>query len=350
MNALRRFDAWCRRGDLTAADLALFRIFFGGAVLLTLQQLDGVASQRGDQFDPPPGPIMLFESVPPPMVLEAIELATAVLAAMLLLGLRTRVVSILLPLVLMTGLGLLYSFGQIDHTIVLVLTPAVLAFSAWGDALSIDGASRRAATDVPQWPMRLLALLIGLSFLSAGWAKLTSGWAELHTHAVQAHFVREYFNGRDDWLAPYVLDMRVGRAWELLDWFTLALELGLVLTVLSWGVFRLALAVAAVFHLGVMLLMNIVFHANVIGYGAFFPWSRLVPVRPGAQLTMGRPAGYLLAVVVGSAVYGLHELNGDIQVHARTALVFVGAIAGVAYIVSQATNAARRGAVTASGT
>ena len=308
---VNRIDEWCRRGDLAVQDIAWFRIIYSAALLLTLQQVSALSGRSADQFDPPPGPITLFESLPPHAVLEGLEVVTAILAAFLLFGLHTRTVSILLALALMTGFGLTYSFGKIDHTIVVVLVPAVMAFSQWGDALSLDAASkpRDGERDVAQWPVRLLAVMIALSFVPAGWAKFRSGWLDLDTQAVQGHFARGYFSGgRTNWLAPELIDLRLGRLWEVADWLTVGLELGLILTVVSWRLVRVAVAVTTLFHLGVLLVINIAFSWNLVGYAAFFRWASIFP--PAVDVRIRRSFGYLLVSAVGAGLYTWHEAVG----------------------------------------
>ena len=335
-SALIRVDAWCRRGDFTIDDLAWFRVIYSAGLLLTIQPFGLLSNRPAERFDPPPGPLTLFESLPPHGVLEGLEILTAVLAALLLVGLHTRGVSILLALALMTGLGLTYSFGKIDHTIVLALVPLWMAFSDWGKSMSLDAAADRRGTersDVAQWPLRFLAVSIALTFFTGGWYKLRSGWLDLDTHAVQGHFGRSYLkNGRTDWLAPEILDLRLGRLWEAADWFTVALELGLVVTVLSWQWFRVSIALAALFHVGVLLILNIVFSWNVLGYAAFVRWSTIVPW-PSFEIRLRRSLGYVVAVAIGAAMYAIHQgLGPDFQRDVRTVIVFLGGAAGIVYL------------------
>ena len=331
-----RMDAWCRRGDLTVEDIAWFRIIFAGGLLLTLQQLGSLSNRPAERFDPPPGPFMFFQTLPPHAALEGLEIVTAVLAGLLLFGLHTRTVSVLLAVALMTGFGLTFSFGKINHTIVLVLVPALMAFSAWGDAKSVDADPTRREAGHPavaHWPMRFLALLIGLSFVTAGWSKLRSGWLDPDTHAVQGHFVRNFYNnGRTDWLAPDIVGLDLGSWWEVADWFTVALELGLVLTLFRWGLFRVAIALTALFHVGILMLMNIEFSWNMFGYAAFVRWGAILPTRvPGIRPP--RSLGFVVAVSVGLAAYALHEWAGPgLQHDVRTGIVLLGGAAGALYL------------------
>jgi uncharacterized membrane protein YphA (DoxX/SURF4 family) len=337
-STISRIDAWCRQGDLRLDDIAWFRVIYSAGLLLTLQPLSALSSHPAEEFDPPPGPIMLFGALPSHAMLEGLEIVTAILAGFLLLGLHTRTVSVLLALALMTGFGLTYSFGKIDHTIVLVLVPAMMVFSRWGGTLSLDAGSKPRDPergDVAQWPMRLLAVMIALSFVTAGWAKFRSGWLDLDTHAVQGHFARGFFvQSRDGWLAPEVIDLHLGGLWEVADWLTVGLELGLVLTVVSWRWFRLALAVTTLFHLGILLVINIAFSWNLLGYAAFYRWASVLP--PTFDLRIRRSLGYVVAAAVGAGMYALHEWAGPgFQHDVRTCMVFLGAAFGLTYIAVQ---------------
>ena len=333
MTVLRTIDAWCRRGDLTSADLAVFRIMYGISVLMILPSLERAAAYPTEAFDPPVGPMVFFDAVPPTPVLTAMEVAIAVLAALLVVGFRTRVVSLLLSLGLLFGYGFLYSFGKIDHTVILVFVPAVMAFTAWGEDLSLDHRGPAAEPrNVAQWPIRVLALLIAMPMAQAGYAKASSGWPDLATHAVQGHMVPEYFKGRNEWLAPFFLDLRVGFVWEALDWLTLIVEIGVLLAVLSWPAYRIVTAMLTLFHLSVLLMMNITFATNVIGYAAFFRWGRLFRVQPGARLRFGRMIGIPMALAVGLGAYGLHEWDAGLQWHAQAVILIVGGIAAMVYL------------------
>ncbi len=335
---LHRIDAWCRDGDFTVEDVAVFRVLFAVGVLLTLQPLRWIADVPADLFDPPAGPMRILSAAPSEAMLVALELGTAVLAGLLLLGLHTRTVSLLLALTLGTSLGLVYSLGKIDHTIVFVLVPAVMAFSGWGGALSVDARTSGGVVDiVRQWPLRLFALLIALAFLAAGLTKLRTGWLDPDTHAVQGHFVRGFVAGdrSDQWLAPHLLDLRAGALWEAADWFTVAMEIGLVVTVLWWRVFRVAIAVVALFHVGVLLILNIIFSWNVLGYGAFVRWGSLVPVA-GRSVGGSRPIGYALASAIGVVAWLLHNQAGPgLQHDVRLGIVFLGGVSALAFLVTR---------------
>ncbi len=337
---VERVDAWCRRGDYTVTDLGRYRIIYGLIALMSMRTYGNIADQPQAQFDPPPGPIMVFSSIPSRAALEALEVAVAILVVFLIIGFRTKTASLLLALALMTGAGLTYSFGKIDHGIFIVLVPAAMAFSGWGGSLSVDAHLRARAGRPPaepsQWALRLLALMIGLAFLTGGLAKLTGGWLDPRTHAARGHFVEKYVQlGRDDYLAPLFLRVHdVGLLWEALDWFTVALECGLVFAVLWWRTFRIGVAFAALFHLGVLLVMNIQFGANTVAYGAFVRWGLIPPTGPGPVLPLNGLAATVLGLGLGAAAYALNG-SGAIPSIGGRRLLIAGALVAVVYLVVQ---------------
>lgn len=330
-----RVDAWCRAGDLTPRDLAIFRIAFASFVLLSFEPMGRFTSMAG-AFDPPPGPMALFPALPSARFLDALGYAVIVSAAFLLVGLWTRAASASVAVTVMLAVGFDDSFGKIGHQYQwLFIVPAVMAFSSWGMALSAD--SRRAsgadAEESPQWPMRLLALMLGLAFLTAGYAKLRGGWLDLDTHATQGYLLRTYIvRGKQEMLAPYVAGVNSGAFWEALDWLTVILELGLVFAALSWRTFRIAVALATQFHLGIMLMMNIAYAGNVVAYGAFVRWQRLLG-RPRDAHGIPRWAALGAALAVAAAV-SLWKLDHEIPLFTiRQSIVAAGALIGAGYLV-----------------
>lgn len=342
-SVIERVDAWSRRGDFTVEDLARYRIIYGLLALLSLRGYGNIASQPSAQFDPPPGPIMLFPSIPPRFALEALEVVAAVLVVFLIMGFRTRTTSVLLALALMTGAGLSFSFGKIDHGIFVLLLPAVMAFSGWGGAMSVDAHLKARAGRPPieasQWAVRLFAFMIGLAFFTAGSAKVRAGWLDLHTHAARGHFLQGYVTyDRTDYLAPFVLRVHdIGILWEALDWFTVALECGLIVTVLWWRTFRIGIAFATLFHLGVLLMMNIQFSVNAIAYGAFVRWNLIRPTRPGTSIPLGPWAATVIGVGLGVGIYVLYGSDLDrFRPGLSLEMLFLGAFFAVIYLARQA--------------
>jgi hypothetical protein len=353
-----RFDRWVERGPFTPADLGIYRIVFAVSALLIAPNIAWLAQYPDFMYHAPPGPLRLLSGFPSLPVLIVLEVLRSTALVLLGLGLWTRYVSIAAAIMLAITYGLTYCLGKVDHSILLVLAPLVLAFANWGDRFSIDALRDRSGLPQQpqrQWPLRLLALLIGWGFFIAALTKLITGWLSFSSQSARGYFVLGFLTeGRTYWLADWVAAHDVRAVWELVDWLTVAFEFAILLTFPWWRSFRIALAVAATFHLGVLLVMDIDFSHTVVPYGAFVSWGviarRMGDFKVGQFITSffrKRRAlfagGYvlpgLLAVAVGGAAW-MFMVNAA----GKTAkgpffsdlIVFVAAVVGLWYLALQA--------------
>lgn len=277
------FDAYA----LSASSLAVSRILYALFVLLIiapghLTDFSFLASFPDAFFNAPVGPMLLFGTFPPAWVFEGINVLLNLSLVALLLGYRTPQASLLTGLLFFLEFGFYFSFGKIDHIILFLVVPLVMAFSGWGRAYSYDAAtrsSRRRSNAPPEaWPLALMALLVGFAMFTAGYAKLTGGWLDVHTQAVQGHVAKNFHMlGRDQLLASFFVGYENPAFWEVLDWTTVFFEMGFSVALLHPVLMRVFVAMAVLFHFGVLLVMNITFASNLAAYAVFFRWERLVP-------------------------------------------------------------------------
>lgn len=276
MTQIARFDSWVARGPFSSADLGIYRIIYAVAVLFTVPDITWIAQYPDFMFNAPPGPIMLFSGFPPAAVLIVLEVLRSTCLALLALGIWTRYVSIATWLMLTLTYGLTYTLGKVDHTILMVMVPLVMAFSGWGNRFSIDALRRPVPITQQQWPLRLLALLIAWGFFAAAMTKLLTGWLSLSSQAARGYFVLGYVTeDRTHLLAQWMAAHDVAAIWELADWATVIFEFSILFALPWWPAFRIALAVATTFHLGVLLVLNIDFSHAVLAYAAFVSWSAI---------------------------------------------------------------------------
>lgn len=285
MNALvERLAGWADRGDFRSVDLGVYRLIFASTMLVLLPNYYWISQFDPAFYRPAPGPFTLLSGFPPPWVLAMLDVVIAAALALLLVGSRTLHCSLLLSGALLVGEGFAYSFGKIDHSILLVLTPLFLGMAGWGNSLSLD-ARQRGSGELPvnQWAMRAFAVSIGVAFGTAALAKGLGGWLSWSSQATYAYVRQRIERGRLDWLAPFAAEVDLPPLWEMLDWTTVALEGALILCALGWRSWRLGLCAATGFHVGVLLVLNIDFWMNMVAYGAFVLWSH-------APATLHRPA------------------------------------------------------------
>ncbi|MDX1872743.1 hypothetical protein SBI67_11460 [Mycolicibacterium sp. 120266] len=275
MRIAETFDRWVDSGPFTPADLGICRIIYAISALFIVPDIAWLGRYPDFMFHAPPGPLRLFSGFPSPGVLIGLELLRSLTLILLGMGLWTRFVSLAAAVMLFVTYGLMYCLGKVDHTILLLLVPLVLAFADWGNRYSVD-AYRRGGATVPQrqWPLRLLALLIGWGFFTAALTKLLTGWLSWSSQAARGYFVLGFLTeGRTYWLADWLAAHDMRAVWELVDWLTVIFEFAFLLAMPWWRAFRTVLAVATTFHLGVLLTMGIDFSSAVVAYGAFVSWS-----------------------------------------------------------------------------
>ena len=333
-----RLDTWIFDGfGVSAEGLALYRILFAAFSLLVISpghdvyaDLVSLASLPDSMFAPPPGPMALFGGFPSAEMGAMLHFLLNLSLAALLFGFRTRAVSIAVGTLFLLVYGFTYSVGKVNHTILFTLLPLIMAFSGWGAAYSYD-ALFRARRKVSSWPLSLLALVVGFAMFTAGFAKILGGWLDPTTHAAYGHVVKHFFvRGRTDLLASSALDLESALLWELIDYGAVFFEVGFLAAVARPRVFRLFTGAAVLFHLGIMMTLNISFVFNIIVYAAFANWraaacamgASWTEVKSGRGLRLALLAG-VIVVALGAHVYGspllwINErfvLESDLQAH-----------------------------------
>ena len=278
-----------RRGfGIGAQGLALYRVVYGAFALFVVAPGHGpyarfvpLSDLPASFLHPPPGPFLLLQSPPPSWVVQCGEAALIAALVAVTVGWRTRLASVLATLLMLGLYGLLYSYGKINHNLLFILTPVVMAFSGWGAALSVDSLEdrRRFGGDTGRrpaaGPLLLLALLVGFAWFTGGFSKLIGGWLDPSSRAVQGHVIKQVvLRSRVDLLAPFAASLPTSIAWEAADWSTVAFELSALAAVVHIRVARVIASLAVLFHLGTALLMNIgAFVVLLPVYAAFADWD-----------------------------------------------------------------------------
>lgn len=311
-----RFDRWIFDSyEATPAGLALYRITYAAFALLFVAPGHGryasftsLATLPDALFLPPPGPMQLASGFPSSHFFEALHLCLSVALVAVLFGFYTRTASIATTVLFLVGYGFSYSAGKINHNMLFILLPAVMAFSNWGAAYSFDASTSPTSRRVASWPITFIVLLVGFAMFTAGLPKILGGWLDLSTQATQGRLARQFFvHGRRDLLAPVAIHLDWPLLWELFDIVTVCFEVGFLLAVLHPLATRVFAAGAIAFHTGVMLVLNIAFSFHFIVYAAVLPWTRIarwVPTafrRPTGLSTV--PAWGRGALLLGTATF-----------------------------------------------
>lgn len=305
--------------------LALYRIFTALFVLLFLlpppSMYEFVGSLPSDFFSPPPGPMQFFSDFPSREFFWVLHFLLIISLLGMLLGFKTRIMSLAVGLILFVIKGFFYSVGKINHEMLLIIVPILMSFSGWGTAWSLDawikGEQKRKITG---WPLTLLSLILGFMMFTAGFTKLIGGWLNPDTQAVLGHFFNQFFvKGRSDLLAESFLLIDNRTLWEVLDYLTVLFEMGFLLAVVRPFSTRIFVSFAILFHFSTMMMLNISFLHNFVAYAAFINWTfvyrklqKATEAQYGPPLTLGLGIiGVRLLAWVGTR-YHVPVLNSDL--------------------------------------
>ena len=284
--------AWDEAYRASARSLAILRVLFGAALLgLLLPRYQWIAGFPDEFFTPPPGPASLFGGFPTRAFFVGVDTVLITATVFLIAGRHVTVASIAITGALLTGNTWAYSFGKIDHDILLVLLPAFMAAAGW------QGTGPTRAR-----PMASYTLVVALAMATGAWQKLASGWLDPSASAVLGHSAA--FSGSSNgWLWRAALEYLPLGGWKLLDYTTLAFESAFILVVFRATAFRALCGLGCLFHVVVGHMMRITFVSNLPAYAAFVDWEDLAvcggvlaPIERLQRWLLGCRAWHLLAV------------------------------------------------------
>lgn len=287
-------------------DLAVARILYAVFVLVRVIPI-GLWLPLAPKafFYPPIGPAALFTQTPPAAVLLALNGLLTVFTAMLLVGWKTRLASIGTGLLLFALDAWVYSFGKINHDILFVITPLILAFADWGRALSVDARTCPPAegSSPPAWPLALLALFVGFGLFTAGYQKAESGWLDPQLHCTYGWMANNHFyTGRETLVSTWALGFDSPMFWKAMDYATVAFELAFLPAAFNRRWFSWLLVIACFFHFGAMLLFAIPYSKNFLVYGAFVSYSQFPFLR---HRNLARPLSTTIAAVAAGTALAM---------------------------------------------
>jgi hypothetical protein len=266
-----------REYSASSEGLAVYRILYATVILLMgLPRALWIPHYGSAFFRPPFGFTWFLEQgVPPEWFFLLLNGAATLSVIMLLAGYRTRVASLVVFVSLLSLNAWRYSFGKIDHDLMIIVVPLILAFSGWGDRLSVDSLGGRRARFYTNSPwLLLLAAVTSVMMFTAAIQKVHTGWLEPHTLASWEHFVRSYFVlGSKNPVSTIALGSPIPWLWKCTDLAVVALETAFLFVFPSRRWFRITCALACIFHFLAAVLMHIVFWSNVLAYAAFCNWD-----------------------------------------------------------------------------
>lgn len=284
MNKENPFNQWIFHSySITKEGLGLMRIVLSLFLLYFLIPGNGwghflfLSTIPHDFYAAPPGPMMLFDQFPSHLFLVTLYLTCILSVILMMIGYKTKWVSILTGLSILTLQGVIFSVGKINHEILVALVPVVMAFSHWGSAFSIDSGMCKKSDEAESWPLTFVAVLIGFMMFTAGFPKILGGWLDISTQATQGHLLNQFFvRERQDLLAEAAVNFHSPLFWEILDWGTVLFEIGFLFALIKMRWFKFFLCLAIIFHFFTMLFLNIAFLPNFLAYAIFLNWDQIL--------------------------------------------------------------------------
>jgi uncharacterized membrane protein YphA (DoxX/SURF4 family) len=267
-----------------------------------------IGSLPSDFFVPPPGPMMLFEGFPSHWLFLILHGLLILSLCLMILGWRTKFASLATGIIFLIINGFIYSAGKINHDMLIIVVPMLMAFSGWGKAYCLDSYLRNEKERVHDWTLTLLALIIGFMFFTAGFSKIIGGWLDVDSQATLGHFFKQYFvYGRHDLLSGYALDISNLWVWEFFDYTTVLFEAGFLLAIFFPRSTRIYVCLAVLFHFSTMLVLNITFLPNFLAYAAFLNWDWINEIikKQASNFINYKKIRYLLPPVLVAAVSGI---------------------------------------------
>lgn len=225
-------------------------------------------------FNPPRLSIaMFFAGFPDQKVM--IILKSLIIITILLIGFRyqTQIAGIVFIICHVISSSLTYSFGKIDHGILLPCALLCFSLNDWTTYKDINDSKIRYKLPIPS--ETLLAIFIAFGMLTAGFEKGIH-WIDfdINKSGFLGWFYQGYYVlGRTELLAPYVFNLP-DIFIECLDYFVVLFELSPFLFLFSGKIklWRMWILIACFFHLVNTLLLNIPFKAHILVYLPFiFP-------------------------------------------------------------------------------
>ncbi len=289
--------------NLNIESVCVFRIITGVVLLAVYHPtFSWIAHAPQAFFKPPFLSIAYFTSgFPRKGFLLSIDFILLFTNVLIITGFKAKTTTLLYVLCSLIGFSYQYSFGKIDHNILLYAMLFCMAFSGWGTKLAILPDKISTSHSVSR-SLSLLSVLICFAFFTAGFEKALN-WIDFNTSSngfASWYYNNFYGNGRNYLLAPFIKSVPFTLL-EFVDYITPAFELSPLLFLLSSGkAWRYWLLAACMFHIITTLILNITFIWNFIVYLSFIDFSRLMVIKRKriAQLMLIISVGILGLLIV----------------------------------------------------
>lgn len=198
------------------------------------------------------------------------EFVAIILLFFITIGLFTRVSAVLLFFLYIIDLNYVYSFGKIDHSIMLPIMLLCIAFTNAGTILAIrkDGPINKRVELVS---LSLLGICIAFGMFSAGFSK-TIRWIDfdLTTSGFLSWYYPNYYMYGNRYLLAQWIPFIPQWVIEIAEYLVVFLEIsGFIWVLVGRKAWEKWLFLLCIFHLSTHLTLNIPFTSHIIVYSVF---------------------------------------------------------------------------------
>ncbi len=268
----------------------MLRLLVGGYavayLLVRFAHIISVSGMSATQWRPV-GPVVVLAAPLPAALVVISAVAAVLLGVAFVAGWRFRVTGPVFAVLLLWVLSYRNSWSMVFHTEnLLVLHVLVLAVAPSADALSLDARRRGVVLDdTPHarygWAIRLMGAVTVTTYFIAGWSKLhNAGWEWVTSDTLRVYVAYDNLRKVElgagySWLGTTLA--QYGWLFPPMAAVSLGVELGAPLALLHRRIAAVWSALSWSFHVGVLVLMAIMFHYPVSGvaYVSFFRVERL---------------------------------------------------------------------------
>ena len=274
--------------------LGLYRIIFSLGYLWFIVSRDNqdLWSMPTAQWKPLPT-ISFITSPPAPIVVQFILIGLIVSLLLLVVGFKTRWVTIGVTVFGMSLAAVRYSYGYMPHYALFMETyiPMTMILSRWGDAFSIDRRMNNKQTTYSDdhwiyvWPQKMILLILVLTFVSSGLIKLYRLNFILNVDQIpnilSSQTIKTYIMGFPDITpqATFLIDAPLIS--QNLRFVALGFELFFWVALINWRWRYLFLSLAFGFSWFNSIFMNIYFTQMLLTYVLFvnlYRWQGVVKI------------------------------------------------------------------------
>ncbi|KAA3438472.1 hypothetical protein [Rufibacter hautae] len=260
------------------SSLCAFRIIAGLFILFfSIRTYGWIETIPSILFDPPLLSISnLFSSFPSNGLLQTIDFILLASIICITLGIKARLFTIIFLVLSSLGNSFVYSFGKIDHDILLYIFLMCMSFSGWGSDLALYP-DKPVKEETFYKSLSLLSVFICFGMFTAGYEKALN-WVDFDfsTNGFASWIYPGFYQlKRTLALAPYIFTVPFVYL-DVFDYAAITFELsGFLFLLASRKAWNLWLLIACVFHLANALFLNIPFTVNLLPYLSFINYSKL---------------------------------------------------------------------------